>query len=87
MRAARAFGSAVFRAERREQLMAENESLKAQLAELRVVADELPTSTPDTIHAMVYSDYPLNFKNEHDGRCRLRGRRRCRGRGSLRRKS
>ncbi|MGB7957475.1 MAG: rod shape-determining protein MreC [Minisyncoccia bacterium] len=48
------------------QLAEENESLKAQLAELRVVASELPTSTPDMVRAMVYSHYPLNFKNEMD---------------------
>ena len=46
------------------QLAAENESLAAKLAELSVVADELPTSSPDTVRAMVYSSYPLNFKDE-----------------------
>lgn len=47
-----------------EQLAAENVSLKAQLAKVAVIMNELPTSTPDTIRAMVYSHYPLNFKNE-----------------------
>lgn len=46
------------------QLAAENESLKAQLAELDTIASELPTSTTVAIRAMVYSHYPLNFKNE-----------------------
>jgi cell shape-determining protein MreC len=45
-------------------LTTENESLKAQLAELQIVAAELPTSTSNYIRAMVYSRYPLNFKNE-----------------------
>jgi len=29
-----------------------------------VVAAELPTSSPATIRAMVYSRYPMNFRNE-----------------------
>jgi rod shape-determining protein MreC len=45
-------------------LVTENESLKAQLATLQVVAAELPTSSANYIRAMVYSRYPLNFKNE-----------------------
>ncbi len=46
-------------------LVAENESLKAQLAELQTVQAELPTASPaNYIRAMVYSRYPLNFKNE-----------------------
>ncbi len=45
-------------------LAAENLLLKAQLAELSAIASEMPTSTPDSIRAMVYSDYPFNFKNE-----------------------
>lgn len=45
-------------------LMAQNESLQAQLSELRAVANELPpNATPGTIHAMVYSEYPFNFKS------------------------
>jgi cell shape-determining protein MreC len=47
-----------------EQLTAENESLKARLAELAAVEKEMPTSTPNTVRAMVYSGYPFNFKNE-----------------------
>jgi cell shape-determining protein MreC len=47
-----------------EQLAAENESLKARLAELTDVEKEMPTSTPNTVRAMVYSEYPFNFKNE-----------------------
>lgn len=47
-----------------QQLAAENESLKAQIAEFDTIEGELPTSTPNTIRAMVYSRYPLNFKNE-----------------------
>jgi cell shape-determining protein MreC len=43
---------------------AENEALKAQLAQLQVVASQLPTSSPDQIRAMVYSRYPMNFRNE-----------------------
>jgi rod shape-determining protein MreC len=45
-------------------LTAENDALHAQLATLQVVASQLPTSTPNTIRAMVYSRYPMNFKNE-----------------------
>ena len=45
-------------------LAMENESLKAQLAKLQVVAAELPTSSTNYIRAIVYSRYPLNFKNE-----------------------
>lgn len=47
-----------------QDLLAENEQLEAQLAELQGVASQLPTSTPDYLRAMVYSRYPLNFKNE-----------------------
>jgi cell shape-determining protein MreC len=47
-----------------ERLAAENESLTAKLAEFDVISSELPTSTPNAVRAMVYSDYPLNFKNE-----------------------
>jgi cell shape-determining protein MreC len=45
-------------------LVAENDALKAQLSELQVVASEMPTSTPNEIRAMVYSRYPMNFRNE-----------------------
>ncbi len=43
---------------------AENEVLKAQLAQLEVIQSELPTSTPHAVRAMVYSQYPFGFKNE-----------------------
>lgn len=45
-------------------LAAENDALNAQLATLQVVASQLPTSTPSEIRAMVYSRYPMNFRNE-----------------------
>jgi len=45
-------------------IMAENETLKAELAKLDTVVGQLPTSSPGTIRSMVYSRYPLNFKNE-----------------------
>ncbi len=47
-----------------QNLVAENDALKAQLATLQVVASQLPTSTPNTIRAMIYSRYPMNFRNE-----------------------
>lgn len=43
---------------------ARNDALAAQLAELQVVASQLPTSTPNEVRAMVYSRYPMNFHNE-----------------------
>jgi rod shape-determining protein MreC len=45
-------------------LAAQNDALQAQLATLQTVASQLPTSTPNTIRAMVYSRYPMNFRNE-----------------------
>jgi cell shape-determining protein MreC len=45
-------------------LAAQNDALQAQLATLQVMASQLPTSTPNTIRAMVYSRYPMNFRNE-----------------------
>jgi cell shape-determining protein MreC len=45
-------------------LAAQNDVLQAQLATLQVVASQLPTSTPNSIRAMVYSRYPMNFRNE-----------------------
>ncbi len=55
-------------------LAAENEKLKAELAKLRSIQAQFPDRSPDYIGAMVYSRYPLNFKNElllnagtHDG--------------------
>ncbi len=45
-------------------LAAENDALQAQLAQLQVVASQLPTSSANEIRAMVYSRYPMNFRNE-----------------------
>ena len=53
-------------------LSAENEALKAQLAEFETIASQLGISTTSLrgsnpsslIPAMVYSRYPMNFKNE-----------------------
>lgn len=45
-------------------LMAENLLLKAQLAELQVAQSQLPIAPTGTIRAMVYSRYPMNFRNE-----------------------
>jgi cell shape-determining protein MreC len=45
-------------------ILIENESLKAELAELQTVEAELPTSSANSIRAMVYSRYPFDFKNE-----------------------
>lgn len=45
-------------------LSAENVTLKAQLAELRTVQSELPVASQGYLRAMVYSRYPMNFKNE-----------------------
>jgi hypothetical protein len=45
-------------------LAAVNDALKAQLATLQVVSAQMPTSSPATVRAMVYSRYPMNFKNE-----------------------
>lgn len=45
-------------------LAAENESLAAQLAVLQGVAAQLPAASMGGTRAIVYSRYPLNFKNE-----------------------
>jgi rod shape-determining protein MreC len=45
-------------------LTMENTRLAARLATLENVARQLPTSTVGTVPALVYSSYPLNFKNE-----------------------
>lgn len=45
-------------------LDAENVILKAQLAELETIQSELPLATQGYLRAMVYSRYPMNFKNE-----------------------
>ena len=43
---------------------AENVTLKAQLAELQAVQSEIPKAPQGYLRAMVYSRYPMNFKNE-----------------------
>lgn len=45
-------------------LALENGALKAGLAELRLVRAELPQAQKNYLRAMVYSRYPMNFKNE-----------------------
>jgi cell shape-determining protein MreC len=47
-----------------ENLVAQNQSLEAALAKLSVVESELPQAPSHSIRAMVYSRYPLNFRNE-----------------------
>jgi cell shape-determining protein MreC len=42
----------------------QNEILKAELAKLTVIQNQLPTSPQTGIPAMVYSRYPFNFKSE-----------------------
>jgi rod shape-determining protein MreC len=44
--------------------IAQNETLQAEVAQLQVLQSQLPTSSVGYIRAMVYSRYPLNFKNE-----------------------
>ncbi len=43
---------------------AENETLLAEIAALQSVASAIPTSTQAYLRAMVYSRYPLNFRDE-----------------------
>ena len=45
-------------------IVAENEELKAQLAQYQVIAEQLPHNAPNYVRAMVYSRYPTNFRNE-----------------------
>jgi cell shape-determining protein MreC len=45
-------------------LVAQNEALLAQLAALQGIAAQLPNASPNYLRAMVYSRYPLNFRNE-----------------------
>lgn len=45
-------------------LAAENQALQAQIAELQNVEAQLPQAPANDIRAMVFSRYPLNFKNE-----------------------
>lgn len=47
-----------------QNLAAANDALKAQLAVLQTVAVQMPTSSPSAVRAMVYSRYPMNFRNE-----------------------
>jgi rod shape-determining protein MreC len=45
-------------------LAAENQSLKAELAKLQNIKSQIPEKPPAFVRAMVYSRYPLNFKDE-----------------------
>jgi rod shape-determining protein MreC len=45
-------------------LALENERLKTELAKLKNIQSQLPTKPPEYIRAVVYSRYPMNFKNE-----------------------
>jgi rod shape-determining protein MreC len=47
-----------------QNIAAENETLKAELAQVQTLQSEMPTSSASLIRAMVYSRYPFNFKNE-----------------------
>jgi len=47
-----------------ETLRIENASLKAEIAKLQVVRDQLPQWSPEYVRAVVSSRYPFNFKNE-----------------------
>lgn len=47
-----------------QKLALENENLKAELARLEDAKTQFPDRTPGFIGAMVYSRYPMNFKNE-----------------------
>ncbi len=62
--AARAAGAGGASAASAAALAAENESLKAELAVLQGVAAELPQGSPSGTLALVYSQYPFNFKSE-----------------------
>ncbi len=63
-RVSRFFGPQALTPNDTAQLAAENESLKAKLAELSVIQNQLPTVPQNAIRAMVDSTYPMNFKNE-----------------------
>lgn len=45
-------------------LTSENEVLQAEVAQYQAIASELPQASSGTVRAMVYSRYPLNFRNE-----------------------
>lgn len=47
-----------------QNVAAENETLKAELAQVQTLQAELPRASSTDIRAMVYSRYPFNFKNE-----------------------
>jgi rod shape-determining protein MreC len=47
-----------------KQLISENESLKAEVAKLHTAQSDLPGQSAGYLNALVYSRYPLNFKNE-----------------------
>jgi rod shape-determining protein MreC len=47
-----------------QNIAAENEVLKAELAQVQALQSQLPTAFSNDIRAMVYSRYPFNFKNE-----------------------
>lgn len=47
-----------------QSLILENESLKAELSELKSVKDQLVKNPPEVLNAWVYARYPFNFKNE-----------------------
>lgn len=50
--------------ENAQDLATENDALKAQVALYQTIASEMPQAGGNEIHAMVYSRYPLNFKNQ-----------------------
>lgn len=47
-----------------QDLLAQNESLQAEVAQLQGVAAQIPQNPRGSIRAMVYLQYPFGFKNE-----------------------
>lgn len=45
-------------------LVQENQTLKAELAQLKIIKSQLPDKPPSYLRAAIYSRYPMNFKNE-----------------------
>lgn len=45
-------------------LPAQNQALEAELAQLQVIASQIPQNPKNAIRAMVYSRYPFGLKNE-----------------------
>lgn len=45
-------------------LAIQNATLRAEIAKLNAIKDQLPDKSSSYIRAIVYSRYPLNFKNE-----------------------